>query len=244
MDQKRILVVEDQVVQRKNLVKMVQMSGRRDAYIVFEADGYSEAMEIALRESIDLFLLDIDINSEENGYELALDLRKLPKYKLTWMVFLTVRSDYERTAFKQVHCYDYLIKPYTKADLSALLETLLKASTAVEQQFITVGNDGTAVRFNLSELVYVEALGRKCNFFTTRGEVEMAYVTLKSVEALLAPYAQFMRCHRSYIVNTDFIKTFNSKAYRQKYLELYEVERPLPVSAGYKEQLVKFLSNK
>lgn len=240
---KNILIVEDHPLQRENLREIiVRLKGQ---YKVFLAESYEEAMTIALNETIHLFMLDIDLKGDKTGYQLAENLREMSQYQLTWIVFLTVRTDYERSAFKKIHCYDYLVKPYGRKEVDQILETLLQHNHpdtgATSDPYMTLDQDGVVLRVNVDEIVYIEARGRKCVLITTRGPLEVAYIPLKAMETQLAKFPSIMRAHRSYLVNTKYIKCIERENYRSSHITFYNVEDSIPVTSGYKEKIELFL---
>ena len=65
-------------------------------------------MDICKKEKISLFLLHVQLN-DYSGLKLAQDIRELDQYKLTPIVFITGVLGQELMAFKNYHCYDYII---------------------------------------------------------------------------------------------------------------------------------------
>ena len=121
-----IILVEDDYMQRDILKKMI--ISKYEAIEIYEADSESSALEIINKYEINIFLIDISLK-ESSGLDLATKIRNIPKYELSPLIFLTTHVDYMLQAFKQIHCYDYIIKPYNKEDVLAMLN-----------KFITYGN--------------------------------------------------------------------------------------------------------
>lgn len=213
---------------------------------VLSACCYDDALAIAKRESVQLFFLDIDLIGQKNGFELAESLRKMEAYKLTWIVFLTIRQDYERKAFKKIHCYDYLQKPFSKETIEHLLETLLLTKHPNQMKdvfFLTLEQDGVIIKVDVSEILYIEARGRKCVLVTTRGEIEVAYITLKSLEIQLSNQVNFMRSHRSFLINIDFVQKIEKENYRHSRISFFNCDSSVPISRGYRDQIEAVLKD-
>jgi len=61
-----------------------------------------------------LFLLDIQLSHEEGdrgGFIFANEIRKIPSYYMTPLLFLTAVSDENYFALSHYHCYNYIAKP-------------------------------------------------------------------------------------------------------------------------------------
>ena len=85
--------------------------------------GYAkEALEKANSKTYELFLLDIQLY-DYSGFELAKKIRNINKYKLTPIVFITAIPTKELLAFKEIHCYDYIVKPFTEKEVLDALST-------------------------------------------------------------------------------------------------------------------------
>ena len=107
-----ILIAEDNSIQRKNLIKMI-----------YEAESKEEALKILQEVYIDFFYIDISLKNS-SGLDLALELRKIEKYKFNWIIFTTTHIQYMIKAFKEVHCYDYILKPYDKDEVIKMTKLL------------------------------------------------------------------------------------------------------------------------
>ena len=109
-----ILIAEDDIIQRENLKKIIQ--GIDKNFIIYEAEDKNEAFKISCENTIDIFFIDIGLKNS-SGLDLAMKIRKLDKYEFSWIIFLTTHLQYIIQAFKNVHCYDYILKPYDKEEI-------------------------------------------------------------------------------------------------------------------------------
>lgn len=104
-----ILVVEDDNIQRENLVKIIEKS-----FIdirVYKAESYDKAIYYINNKDINLFFIDIKLK-ERSGITLAEKIRKIDRYKLTGIIFITAEFMHIAEAVRKAHCYDYIVKPY------------------------------------------------------------------------------------------------------------------------------------
>jgi DNA-binding LytR/AlgR family response regulator len=240
---KWVLIVEDDKRQSDNLSKMVQSVAK--GINVLTAVNHREAIEIARRERIDLFFLDIDLEDHENGYELAEHLRKEQKYELTWMVFLTINPNYELKAYKKVHCYEYVLKPYKKVYIQTLVNRLLfPPNTKVEQSaqaFIMVEIEHLQVKIFINEIIFVEARGRNVEIVTVRGTYTANYTPLKKIANLLAHDTVFIKTHRSFIVNVNYIESIRKVTNKQYEVHFINGGRFALLSVKHKETIERRL---
>lgn len=104
-------------------------------------------------------------------------------------------------------------------------------------------NDQTALRLSASKIMYVKSEGNYLEvFYKNHGEVKKELIRnrLKSVEELL-PTANFLRCHKSYIVNMDYVMKVEGSA-RNLTLHLTDIEGQLPVSRTYAAIITRWIS--
>jgi two-component system response regulator HydG len=115
----KILIVEDQFIEANNIRLMLKEAG----YTVLPlAASVSQALEILRQESADLVLLDILLEGEQSGIDLAniLKSRGLP------FVYLSANSDKGTLdKAKATEPYGFLVKPLRKKDVLIMLEVAL-----------------------------------------------------------------------------------------------------------------------
>ncbi|GFI61840.1 transcriptional regulatory protein BtsR [Clostridiales bacterium] len=100
----------------------------------------------------------------------------------------------------EVEAIDYLCKPIDKVRLENALRRVIKKNNAEKRIVSQMSGDIKTVK--LSDIYYCEVLNRKIYLNTKHGEVEF-YGRLKDIEQGLD--FRFMKCHRSYIINLDFL---------------------------------------
>jgi len=233
---KKVLVVEDDIWQRTNIRKAIEEVD--ETIFVYTAGSYLEAMSIAKCELIDLFFFDIKLGDGGDGFELAQTIRKEEKYALTWMAFLTTDTTLELEAYKTVHCYEYIAKPYKKEKIQSLVRHLLIShddhTTKINQPFIVLEIDQSNMKIFIDDIVFVEAKGRGAEINTTRDEYLSSYTSLKQIAMLLESYPQFVKTHRSFIVNIKYVKCVKRLSSRQS--EIVFINGKRHVSLSYKNR--------
>jgi len=201
----KILVVEDQDAQRSFLIDCIDSLGKD--YKVYQASQAAEALEILTSNSMDLIYLDIGL-PDMSGLELAMKIRQLPGYDLTWIVFLTTYTDYILEAFQKIHCYDYIAKPYQRSTITELTLKLTqpKTATAVEgMKFITFQMKGFTLKINLKDILFFEIYNKNCTVHTLSQKYVIKKTSLKKILEMVESDS-FIQSHRSYIVNLSYIE--------------------------------------
>ncbi len=151
-------------------------------------------------DSFDVIFLDIQMQ-QPDGMETARLLRQRGDRSL--LVFVTVLKELVFDAF-QVEAYDYLLKPLDSARFKRTMDRVLRAleQRAAEDIVIQRGTGCEVVL--LSDIVYCEVLGRKIYIHKNDGTVIDYYDKLEDLERRVD--GRFFKCHRSYLVNLDYVR--------------------------------------
>lgn len=168
------------------------------AEVVAEAESAQEALAAILRYRPDVVYLDVRMPGL-SGMDLARTLGQMTRPPV--VVFATAYENYAVEAFG-VGAVDYILKPFEPAQvLRSLLrsqERLGGRPRARSPLPVPVQGDG-GIRFLRPEsLVYVRARGKRC-LVRACGQEHVSRLSLRELERRLPP--QFLRVHRSYIVN-------------------------------------------
>jgi len=171
--------------------------------------GSPEQVEAFLAEKKpNVYFLDIDFNSKLTGLDLAAEIHQmLPD---AYIVFI---SQYVNLVFKsfKVRPFDFLPKPVSKANLENVLLEInnahLKKFDYTRPDFLPVKIGAQLYQIQKSEIVFIEKYGNKCIIHSTNKIVE-CYQSLDSISEELA-HADFIRCHKSFIVNKRFVAQLN-----------------------------------
>lgn len=236
---KKILIVEDDLAQRNLLMKWIDEIDKH--FMVYAASSDQEALSIAGKEVIDLFVMDIDLKSELNGFEVAVQLRANPKYRLTWVLFLTVESSYELKAYREVQCHAFLNKPYPKEELQSMVKKLLgevqRPEVITQSKFLVAEAEQVLIRIRYAEIVFIEAKGRGSIVYTTRGNYQLPYKSLKNIEEELRDDKEFLKVHRSYMINIHYVKSIHKLGLKQYEITFYNCKWKSLLSKTRKEAL-------
>lgn len=199
-----------------------------------------EAMRVLSEQEIDLIFLDIDM-PDLSGLDLVRSLIVKPL-----VVFTTAYSQYAIDGFK-LDAVDYLLKPFDFHDLLRAADKARKhmeLRQASENESIQLSNDNSlfvkadykVVRINISQIKYIEGMGEYVRIFT-EGEDKpvMTLLSMKKIEERL-PAHQFMRVHRSYIVNLQKITEIS------RLRIIFDNNVYIPVGDNYKDSFLEYIN--
>lgn len=145
------------------------------------------------------------------------------------IIFLT---DYKDMVFDSIgkNVYGFVYKEEIWM-LERHLNTIMREFTS--HQLLTIAGES----IDIYNIVYVHCKGGYCYFYSNKGKESVFRVLLNKVENLLKDNTRFIRIHRSYIVNLEYVEKCNYKQIRlknNKYLP-----STLPISFSYTKETSK-----
>lgn len=196
-----------------------------------------EAMKIISETQVDLMFVDINM-PDLNGLDFVRSLTQKPK-----VIFTTAYSEYAIEGYK-VEAVDYLLKPFSFQDLLGaadrarrLIEDKPADELKVQDNSIFVKSEYRITRIDVSDIKYVESMGEYLRIFL-EGQPKplMPLMSMKRMEEIL-PAKNFMRVHRSYIVNLDKIQEISRM--RIIFDDVY-----IPVGDNYKQKFMEYINER
>lgn len=181
-----------------------------------------EAMKKYLEVKPDLLLLDVEM-PDISGVEFAQSLDSSTK-----VIFISSKKEYAVDAFG-VNAVDYILKPVTLPRLTKAILRVQKDIKESDNSFFLKTNEGHQ-RVEVNELRYVEALGDYVQVFSENNKF-ILNGTLKAVDSKL-PKKDFLRVHRSYIVNLNKIDKIEEGS-------IIIGKKLIPVGRSYKKEFTQ-----
>lgn len=241
----KILIVEDDEQIAESLSDMLEIL---DHEVVGIASSYDEAVKMLEEKDVDLALLDIQINGEKSGIDVAEKIKagfQLP------FIFTTAFADKETIKKASEHSpYGYIVKPYGMKDINAGIEIAIQnhknlkelvsnsgsgdeQSAVMNSESLFVKTNSRIVRIKIEDIIYIEARGDYA-VFKTEDKGYIVSTTIKNTEEKLDPN-RFVKVHRSYIVNVDKVIDIEEN-------NLLINEQVIPISRSQKPNLLKKLN--
>ena len=204
-----ILVIEDDLEIAESLAEMLEILGH---HVIASADSYDSAIKSLDHDTVDLALVDIQLKGEKTGIDVGERLTN--EYNVPY-IFTTAFADQETIAKAALHSpYGYIVKPYGMKDINAGIEIAISNHQNVrrlkddeanlfQQNNIFAKVNSRLVRIEPDNILFVEAKGDYV-LFKTAEKGYIVHSTIKNIEDKLDGN-QFVRVHRSYIVNISKI---------------------------------------
>ena len=243
MAKKKILIVEDESIVAKDIQNTLKNLGYTVTAVVNKTDKAIEEIET---NRPDLVIMDIMLKGKMNGIEAAANIKK--RFEIP-VIFLTAYAD-DTTLnnAKQSEPYGYIIKPFKELELKAAIEvafhkhekdlqvkkerdlfhSIVDTRQTTDSIFVRADYRLNKVRFD--DIFYVEAL----KDYVVINTVDNSYTTHTTMKEMvrILPQKDFVRIHRSFIVNMNKIFTI-------KYPDLI-IEgkmKVLPIGGLYRKEL-------
>ncbi|ERP32026.1 LytR/AlgR family response regulator transcription factor [Chitinivibrio alkaliphilus] len=205
-----IVIAEDEKVSGRRLKRMVgELLGEALEECVL-THSMEECLSYVSQHSIDLLLLDLNLNGKD-GFTL---LKELQEKKFQTIV-VSANTDRAIEAF-ELGITDFIAKPYDTTRLAKALNRFSgRLNREQEAQTLVVKNCGERLFIPVSSIIYIS--GAK-DYSELHCSKEPAYLYSKSLENLhqILP-ARFIRIHKSYIVDTtkiDRVRVYGGGRYR------------------------------
>ena len=227
----KCIILEDEELAAKSLIKII--SGIDKIELKGHYFNPIEAQNEVDFGEIDLIFLDVEM-PEVSGLDFIRSLSNPPRVIVT-----TSRSDFAMEAF-EVNAVDFILKPVTAASVMAAMQKYddlenpeVGEKLSSEAQSIFVKVDANLVNLKFNDILWMEALGDYVGFHTK----EKRYVvkaTLSFIDKRIER-KNYVRVHRSFMVNTNKIKTIDDSS-------LIIGDKLIPISRGSRAGLMESIN--
>ncbi|MCC6289351.1 MAG: LytTR family transcriptional regulator DNA-binding domain-containing protein [Chitinophagaceae bacterium] len=236
----KVIIIDDEPLAR-NIVKEY-LADYAQINIAQECNDGFEGVKAIAQYRPDLIFLDIQM-PKINGFEMLELLENPPA-----VIFTTAFDEYAIRAF-ETHAIDYLLKPFSKERFDKSLQKWLSqqnadkntnayamlAEATVQQQLsqnrIVVKINNKIKIIPLQDICFIEAADDYVKIHTAEGQY-LKNKTMQYFETLLGG-EQFVRTHRSYIVNVQYITRLDPYE-KDTYTAILKSGEKIPVSKpGY-----------
>ncbi len=242
-----VLIIDDESRTRSLLANMLM---RMDASLNVHQDGESVSTGIKAINEInpDIVLLDIQL-PDGTGFDI---LEQIGERDFQ-VIFITAHEEFAIRAIKS-SALDYILKPVDRQELSGAIQRAVesienevnehdKYETVInniqsDQKKMVLRTSESLFIVDLDSIVRCKSENNYTTFYLDDGRKIVTSRTMKEHEEALS-YPHFMRCHRSHIINLNFVNRFNkndggmiimknddevplSRKFRDKFFEILE----------------------
>lgn len=225
----QIYIVEDEPL----IVSTIETALLKQGYkIVGDAEDVISAIKDIKTLQPDLILIDIQLEGQQDGVDLAIELDKA---QLPYL-FLTSQTDPETVArVKQTNPLGYIVKPFTEAGLRSNIELAWHNYESRNTDFLILKSEGRLHKINQDSILYLKAFDNYCYVYTASKSYLVPHTLKYMAEQLNKD--NFIKTHRSYWVNVNHIDSIGIN-------ELVLKTEPIPISASQKSLVLSKLKSK
>ncbi len=207
----KVLLVEDEAGIRCLLRKIIE--SRPGFEVVGECDNQADAISLYSKTKAEVLFLDIELKGT-SGLECAKLISDMdPKVKI---IFATAHEQYRSEAF-EVYAFDYLVKPFPvervyqtldrirnlqEPEEKEHLDKIIKYERGLEKLLVKGKESMSFV--DISDIILIQRENSSTVIYTGKDSF-ITSASISDIEAKLDP-DQFMRSHKSYLINISNIK--------------------------------------
>lgn len=205
----QIAVCDDNIYELSNITQLINQY-RLSKHLNCEYGAFQNGFELisALEKEkrFDLYCLDI-IMPAFTGIEVAKEIRRFDKNAP--ILFFTSSSEFALESYS-VKAINYVLKPISKEKLFFTFDEVLERIKIEEEAGIIVKSNKGIQKILISNLVFAEIIGRNVLYHLLSGKVIECTESFTSVCDNLLKYGHFIKTHRSYIVNMQYVDTIEN----------------------------------
>lgn len=223
----KILIVEDEVLIAEHIKDYLTGFGFSEIYLAHSKNAAFEAIE---HLALDLILLDLHLQLPKDGLDIA---RYLDDKNACPYIFITANADIliVQEAIK-TNASGYITKPIKKEDLFANVQLALKSTIQPTTAFLLVKENNETFNINYDEILFIESNSNYIIIHTKNKKVNTRQ-SLDWAESELSK-SQFIRIHRSFIINLHAVEKMNVRC-------VYINNIELPISRTYHAKVSEYV---
>lgn len=239
-----LLILEDNIIQLNALASILEQN--LEHAIILKAPDYATAVTLLQNNQVQFFLLDIELEHNQPTAKTGIDfgnyIRSIPQYQITPILYITSIPDKINVAVNQTHCHNYILKPYTTEDILSAIQSLLGTPFVEPAPLQLCDTNGIYYKIYEKELLYIEADRKHMIIYTssnvpnTSNHAISTFTTnqYRLIELSKMLSANFVQCHKKYIVNLKFIQSYDKTT-----SSIQLAKQLIPIGRKYKEEFEK-----
>jgi DNA-binding LytR/AlgR family response regulator len=201
----QLAVCDDNIKELSNMVQLInQYKASKNfscEYAVFP-NGFELISTLEKGKRFDIYCLDI-IMPGFSGIDVAKEIRTFDK--AAPILFFTSSPEFALESYS-VKAINYILKPISKEKLFFTFDELLdQLQVKKEEDAIIVKSTEGIQKIMISNLVFSEVIGRNVLYHLRSGKVIECIEAFSTVCDRLLKYGCFIKTHRSYIVNMQYV---------------------------------------
>ena len=232
----QILLVEDDTAASELIRQYTEaLCGKHQLTTVSTATA---ALNWSDKHSVDLFILDIQL-PDYRGTELGKQIRTMPRYRFTPILFTTELAGEELGAYREIKCYNFLVKPFTQEQFTNAISAALDMGRQMRKTVpvLRIEQKQFLFEYGLEQILYIESFGKKAVIHSiSQGKELNDQISGYSLARLLemAGPGNLIQCHKSFLINPIYITKIDKGS---KTLWLKNCKDAIPIGEKYQHNL-------
>lgn len=206
----QIAVCDDNIDELSNMVQLINQyrsSKHLDCdYAIFQ-NGFDLISALEKGKQFDIYCLDI-IMRGFTGIDVAKEIRTFDK--TAPILFFTSSPEFALESYS-VKAMNYVLKPISKEKLFFTFDDILERIKAEKDDDVIIVKSNVGIhKILISNMVFAEVIGRNVLYHLLSGKVIECAENFSTVCDNLLKYGHFIKTHRSYIVNMQYVDTIEN----------------------------------
>lgn len=225
-----IALLEDNPVHLTHLQNTLQTVLPEQANLSSFSDSETFLAEMRKnKEQFDLAIMDIELG-ENSGIQTAQTAEKINPH--LQIIFISQYLDYISPVYEAPHLY-FIYKPDLNQYLKPAIEKACTLIHELKTRILDISWNREPFHILEKNIIYMERSRRTTTIYT---ETNTYHTSEKLIELLPRLKSNFIRCHQSFIVNTDYVSAFHSSC-----LILSDGNK-IPISKQYQKSVMEDLN--
>lgn len=215
----KIFICEDNVEERKRIKNIIKSALLMEQFnmkiFISTGDPYEIIEEVKSNPATGLYFLDVDLNAEINGIQLAEQIRKYDPRG--FIVFITTHEEMSHLTFLyKVEALDYIYKDNFQTVPLKIQECMKNVDSKANhdpepfEKTFSAKVSGNIITVKQADIIYFETSStiHKVVLHTENRRLEF-YDKMKNLEKVLGE--PFFRCHNSFLINKNHLVEINTR---------------------------------
>jgi DNA-binding LytR/AlgR family response regulator len=213
----------DELSYTVQLIKQYREEKHLDCEYTVYLNGFDLISALEKGKKFDIYCLDI-IMPGFMGIDVAKEIRAYDK--TAPILFFTSSPEFALESYS-VKAISYALKPISEERFFAIFDELLERMNEekAEESIIVKSNEGIQ-KILISNLVFVEVMGRNVFYHLLSGKIIECTESFSSACDLLLKFGCFIKPHRAYLVNMQYVETI------ENHQVILQTQSSIPVAQG------------
>lgn len=210
--------------------------------VIYFFDNIKDAYQCVMEKTIDLFLIDIILDSrypgDTSGLKFVENIRRIEYYSFTPIIFITSLEDVRAYTYENLHCYSFIEKPFDVDRVTQTIEKCLKfPGKGNDTKTLYFRKEGIIVAVEREDIGYVESINHILHIHTIQGGVlKIPYITLKKLIEDIDS-CEFIQCSRNTIINKRFVQNVDIA---NRIIQLKDIFGKVGIGTMFKKHMAEY----